>query len=254
MTGPAVSGIAEPCVIGVIPARYAATRFPGKLLADLGGKPVLLHVHERALLAGLNRVIIATDSEEIRSAAVSFGAEVVMTSPAAPSGTDRIAEAVRDVKFDFVVNIQGDEPFLDPESVRLCVGLLRTRSDASVSTLAERMIDRAEAADPNVVKVVVDARGMALYFSRSLIPFPRDGHGGGSWLRHIGLYVYRREALFDFVERPQSHLEKMEKLEQLRILEAGGRICVLEVEGAGIGIDTKKDLEKARTMLMDGKA
>jgi 3-deoxy-manno-octulosonate cytidylyltransferase (CMP-KDO synthetase) len=252
-------------VIGVIPARYASVRFPGKPLAMLAGKPLIQHVHERASRARtLGRLLIATDDERIRAAAESFGAEVVMTAPDAPSGSDRIVEAVGHLSSEIVVNIQGDEPFVDPAGIDDCVEALRESPDASVATLIERITTAEDLLDPNVVKVVNDDAHNALYFSRSIIPFPRgyeteDGETDIDlalkklvFYKHIGLYAWRHDALMRFASLPPSFLEMTEKLEQLRLLQAGGRIRVIETTGRSLGVDTPEDLATAERLIAEG--
>jgi 3-deoxy-manno-octulosonate cytidylyltransferase (CMP-KDO synthetase) len=248
--------------IGVIPARYASVRFPGKPLALLGGKPVLQHVYERARLAKrLDRLAIATDDTRIRDAAIAFGADVIMTSPDAPSGTDRIVEAVGHLECEIVVNIQGDEPFVDPHGIDECVAALEESSSVDVATLAHKIEDVADLSDPNVVKVVNDYEGNALYFSRSLIPYPRgyetsDGDLDTErafqqllFLKHVGLYAYRKAALMRFASLTPSPLEMIEKLEQLRILQSGSRIRIIELPGRTVSVDTPDDLAAAERML-----
>lgn len=247
--------------IGVIPARYKSVRFPGKPLALLGGKPLIQHVHERAGRSRLDRILVATDDLRIRTAAEQFGAEVIMTSPDAPSGTDRIIEAVAHLDCDIVVNIQGDEPFIDPRGIDECLDVLAECPDVGVATLAERIRDPKPLADPNVVKVVDDFEHNALYFSRSLIPYPRDlqmPEGGVDleqavrrmvFLKHVGLYAYRKSALEKFASLPPSPLEMIEKLEQLRILQSGSRIRIVEIESASINVDTPEDLTAAARWL-----
>lgn len=251
-------------VIGVIPARYASVRFPGKPLAMLAGKPLVQHVHARAARARtLDRLLIATDDERIRAAAESFGAEAVMTAPDAPSGSDRIVEAVGHLPCEIVVNIQGDEPFVDPDGIDECVAALRETPEASVATLIERITTAEDLLDPNVVKVVNDDHHNALYFSRSIIPFPRgyeteDGDLDVDlalkklvFYKHIGLYVWRRDALMRFASLPPSFLEMTEKLEQLRLLQAGGRIRVIETTGRSLGVDTPEDLATAERLIAE---
>lgn len=238
-------------VVGLIPARYASKRFPGKALADLGGKPLLQHVVERAGQArSLSEVVVATDDARIAEAVRAFGGKVQMTSPTHPSGTDRIAEVARDLACDLVVNIQGDEPLITPAEIDAAVAPLVADSTIPMGTLA-CPLPLAQAADPNAVKVVVGANGFALYFSRAPIPYLRDGHAGGPspYLLHIGLYVYRREVLLHLAGLPPTPLEERERLEQLRALEHGIRIRVVVTEHPSIGVDTPQDLERVRRML-----
>lgn len=238
--------------LGVIPARYASTRFPGKSLALLGGKPLIQHVVERVRKArNLSGVIVATDDDRIAAVARQIGVEAVMTKPEHPSGTDRIAEAVSDRRADVVVNIQGDEPFIEPALIdRLCE--LMARDVAwDMATAATPIMNDDERNNPSVVKVVWDQAGRALYFSRSLIPHIRDRDMSpeGLHFRHLGIYAYRREFLFRMVAAPQSDTEKAEKLEQLRALHLGASICVVETKDYGIGVDTPADLQYAETLL-----
>lgn len=235
-------------VIGIIPARYQSTRFPGKPLADICGKPMIQHVYERARAAAvLDDVLVATDDERIYQAVEGFGGKAVMTSPEHPTGTDRLAEVAAGLTADIIVNIQGDEPLLSPESIEQAVKPLLEDETLVMSTLKLRVEDPEEALDPNVVKVVTDAAGNALYFSRAPIPYPREGTA--TYYKHIGLYVYRRDFLLKFASLPPTPLEQVEKLEQLRALENGYQIRVVETDYAAIGVDTPQDLEKVRKIL-----
>jgi 3-deoxy-manno-octulosonate cytidylyltransferase (CMP-KDO synthetase) len=239
--------------IGIIPARFASTRFPGKPLALIQGKPMIRHVYEQASKA-LDSVYVATDDERIFSAVEGFGGKAVMTSESHTSGTDRCAEAVLLVEkqtgtaFDVVLNIQGDEPFIQPEQIR---ALMDCFLDAStqIATLVKPTSDATEIADPNRPKVVVTASKQALYFSRSAIPFVRgrqlqDWPAAASFFLHIGLYAFRKAVLNEITRLPQSMLEKAESLEQLRWLENGYRITVRETDYRGFGIDTPEDLAR----------
>jgi 3-deoxy-manno-octulosonate cytidylyltransferase (CMP-KDO synthetase) len=231
----------------VIPARYGSTRFPGKPLAELWGKPLVQHVYERARQAKrCQRTIIATDDERIAAAARGFGAEVEMTRADHPSGTDRVAEAVREMDVELVVNVQGDEPLVEPEAIDAAVAPLAEDSSIPMSTLCAPVTEVADLANPNLVKVVTDREGFALYFSRLPIPFVRDQQADVSRCRHIGLYAYRREFLLMLAELPPSPLEQAEKLEQLRVLEHGHRVRVIPVASASPGVDTPGDLERLR--------
>jgi 3-deoxy-manno-octulosonate cytidylyltransferase (CMP-KDO synthetase) len=238
--------------VAVIPARYGSTRFPAKMLADLGGKPIFVRSVERARLAGsLERVLLATDDERIASAARAAGVDYCMTRADHPSGTDRIAEAVADIPADIVVNVQGDEPFIDPALIDRLVQCLRDDPALHMATACTAIRRAEELHEPSVVKVVRDSRNMALYFSRSLIPFSRDVPAEtlldrGLYFRHLGIYAYRREFLMEFVRLPPHVLEETEKLEQLRALAHGARIAVLETTQTAPGIDTPADLEAAR--------
>ncbi len=225
-----------------IPARYASTRFPGKVLARDTGKFLIQHTWEQTRRAKLpERVVIAADDNKIVEAARTFGAECVLTSPKHNSGTDRIAEAVGGTDAEIVVNVQGDEPQIDPDHIDYLARLLQDSPEAPMATLATGFASREQIADPNVVKVVVDAKTRAIYFSRSVIPYDREQAGVGDvsrYLRHIGIYAYRREFLLTITALSQTPLEKLEKLEQLRALENGYTILVGQVEHTCEGIDT----------------
>lgn len=238
--------------IALIPARYGSTRFPGKLLADLGGRPVLAHVVQRARDAGLDRVVVAVDDERLAVIVRAAGGLAVQPAGDFHSGTDRIAAALEELEHhpgeapyaedDVVVNVQGDEPFLEPDLIRAVAEALPPGGSADMATVATPA-GAAEESDPNAVKVVLDGQGYALYFSRSRIP------ARGPVLRHLGLYAYRRGFLRRFVAWPPGALERAESLEQLRALEQGARIRVLVRSTASIGIDTPADLERARGRL-----
>jgi 3-deoxy-manno-octulosonate cytidylyltransferase (CMP-KDO synthetase) len=229
-------------IVVCIPARYASTRFPAKVLARDTGKYLIQHTWEQARKATLpQRVVIAADDERIVQAARTFGAECVLTSPSHQSGTDRIAEAVGKSDAGIVINVQGDEPQINPEHIDHLARLLLDNPDAPMATLAAAFATREQIADPNVVKVIVDARGKAIYFSRSPIPYDRERAGVGDvghYLRHIGIYAYRRDFLLRITSLPQAPLEKLEKLEQLRAIENGFTILVGKVEHTCEGIDT----------------
>jgi 3-deoxy-manno-octulosonate cytidylyltransferase (CMP-KDO synthetase) len=235
----------------IIPARYASTRFPGKPLADIGGKPMVIHVCERAAQSGAAAVHVATDDERIARAVRAHGHEALMTRVDHSSGTDRIAEAamllgLRDD--DIVVNVQGDEPLIASNLVLEVARTLHEKPDASVSSACHPIHDEASLGNPNVVKVVLDAKGYALYFSRSRIPYPRDE--GAPCYRHAGIYAYRAGFLQRYAKLPPSPLEKAEALEQLRVLWHGYRIAVAVSETEiPPGVDTPQDLEAVRKML-----
>ncbi len=240
-------------VIAVIPARYASTRFPAKLMQDLGGKTVIRCTYEAALATDLfDDVFVVTDSHLIFEEITSRGGKAIMSIEAHESGSDRIAEAVSSIDADIVLNVQGDEPFIEREPLEALLQVFR--EDASgIVDLASLMIeikDKESIVNPNNVKVVTDQSGFALYFSRSVIPFPRDESAGARYFRHIGVYAFRKQALLDFAALPMKSLEATEKLEQLRYLEFGKRIKMVETSHSGIGIDTLEDLEKAREMLI----
>jgi 3-deoxy-manno-octulosonate cytidylyltransferase (CMP-KDO synthetase) len=232
--------------LGVIPARYASVRFEGKMLADICGKPMVQHVWEAAKKSKtLDDVIVACDDERVFKAVAGFGGKAVMTAKGHMSGTERIAEVVGDIGVKIVVNIQGDEPLLHPSMIDDVVYPLMTTANLCVTTLMKRIEEEAEVTDPNVVKVVVDKKGNALYFSRCPIPFVRDEEPGMRvHYKHIGLYAYLKDFLFTYKNLPPSKLEKHEKLEQLRILENGYPIRVLETKHETIGVDTREDLTR----------
>jgi 3-deoxy-manno-octulosonate cytidylyltransferase (CMP-KDO synthetase) len=235
-------------VVGIIPARMASTRLPGKPLLAETGKHLIQHVCEQVAAARtIDRVIIATDDERVVEAVRSFGGEARLTRPDHTTGTDRIAEVAASLepRWDLVVNVQGDEPEMDPAAVDQLVGLVRRHPDCPMATLACPFEDPEQAHDPNCVKVVLDKDGRALYFSRSLIPYPRDRGGRADaseqWLLHLGVYAYEREFLLRFASWEPTRLEQIERLEQLRALERGARIAVGIVERAAVGVDTPED-------------
>lgn len=246
----------------VIPARYASSRFPGKALADIAGRPMVVHVAERAALSGAKAVYVATDDERIAAAVRSHGIEPIETSASHATGTDRIAEAVQKLALggdSIVVNVQGDEPLIAPGLIAQVAGALASGGEAVVSTACHALRDAADIASPNVVKVVLDARGHALYFSRAPIPFARDAWGGVPGVReapaglpcyrHIGIYGYRASFLRTYSSLSPSPLEGFEALEQLRVLWHGYRIAVAISETAAPpGVDTPEDLEKVRKL------
>jgi 3-deoxy-manno-octulosonate cytidylyltransferase (CMP-KDO synthetase) len=232
-------------ILGVIPARFASSRFPGKVLAQISAKSMLQHVYERASLARyLTATIIATDDERVYAAARSFGARVVMTRADHVSGTDRVAEAASAESAELVVNIQGDEPLIDPAAIDAAVLPLAHDPEIVMGTLKKAIEDPREIADPNVVKVVTDRNGDAIYFSRCPIPYHRDQASTPTHFKHIGLYVYRRDFLLRYPALPVGPLEQAERLEQLRALENGYRIRVVETECDSLGVDTPEDLER----------
>jgi len=253
---------AKPKVFAVIPARWASTRFPGKPLAPLMGRPMIQWVVERAGQApSVSEVIVATDDERIVKAVQGFGGQAVMTSPDHPSGSDRIAEVVSERPCDVVVNIQGDEPLIPPENIEQVVQLLIDPDEPAVSSLMIAIDDYDEVFDPNIVKVVANEAGRALYFSRSPVPYPRDAWQGRSekeirrepfpqrtFFRHIGLYAYRRDFLLEYTRMPPTPLEQKEKLEQLRILENGFSIQVGETDRVSMGVDHEDDLRKVESL------
>lgn len=239
-------------IIAVIPARYASTRFHAKLMEDLGGKTVILRTYEAAKKANLfDDVFVVTDSDLIYKEITSNGGKAIMSIKEHESGSDRIAEAVENMDVDIVVNVQGDEPFIDTAALEKLIEVYKNDTDKKVD-LASLMCEIKEVADinnPNNVKVVVNQDGFALYFSRSIIPYPREANVGVRYMKHIGIYAFRKQALMDFYNLPMKSLEASEKLEQLRYLEFGKSIKMVETSHIGIGIDTKEDLEKARKLM-----
>ena len=251
-----------PDFVVAIPARYAASRLPGKPLRLLGGRPLVWHVAQRALAAGAREVWVAADDPRIIEAVQGEGVQVAMTSPDHASGTDRLAECAVLAGWDddaLVVNLQGDEPFAPASGIRAVAGLL-ARSGCEMATLAVPISDRETLFDPNAVKVVADAHERALYFSRAPIPWDRDAFAQagdampeGEWLRHIGIYAYRAGFLRQFAQMPPGRLEQLEKLEQLRVLEAGFRIAVaVTPDSFPPGVDTPEDLARAEAHLAAG--
>ena len=240
----------------MIPARYGATRFPAKLMQDLCGKPVIVHTYERVVDTRLfDEVYVVTDDDRIEKAIREVGGKVIRSKKEHNSGSDRLAEASRDLDVDIIVNVQGDEPFTDKENLQKVIDIFAkdlTKSIA-VASLMERITDPDDIANPNNVKVVVNKFGEALYFSRNIIPFPRDPNTKVSYYKHIGIYAYRKEALQQFTELPPSLLEETEKLEQLRYLENGFKIRLALTDIPTIGIDTPEDLERARKRLITQK-
>jgi 3-deoxy-manno-octulosonate cytidylyltransferase (CMP-KDO synthetase) len=234
--------------IGVIPARFASSRLPGKPLAEIAGKTMIEHVYRRALEAkSLSAVYVATDDARIQEAVLQFGGNAVMTREDHRSGTDRIAEAVAEMDVDVVVNVQGDEPLLDPAEIDAVVAPFGERPDLMMSTAATPIADPRDVMDPSVVKVVLDVRGDALYFSRLPIPFYRSGDRGH--LKHIGLYAYRKAFLPIYAGLAPTPLEQSEQLEQLRVLENGYRIHVVLTDKDAISVDTPEDLERVRALM-----
>jgi 3-deoxy-manno-octulosonate cytidylyltransferase (CMP-KDO synthetase) len=240
-------------IIAVIPARYASTRFPAKLMQDLGGKTVILRTYEAAINTNLfDDVFVVTDSDLIYNEIVSHGGKAIRSIKEHESGSDRIAEAVENLDVDIVVNVQGDEPFIDKEPLAKVIEVFRNdaTNQVDLASLMREIKEDEEINNPNNVKVVVDQNGFALYFSRSVIPYPRERNVGVRYMQHIGIYAFRKQALLDFYSLPMKSLEASEKLEQLRYLEFGKRIKMVETTHVGIGIDTAEDLEKARKMIL----
>ncbi|WP_367770028.1 3-deoxy-manno-octulosonate cytidylyltransferase [Flavobacterium sp. WC2421] len=239
-------------IIAVIPARYASTRFPAKLMQDLGGKTVILRTYEAAINTNLfDDVFVVTDSDLIFDEIVAHGGKAIRSINEHESGSDRIAEAVENLDVDIVINVQGDEPFIDAEPLAKVIEVFKNDLDKKVdlASLMREITIEDEINNPNNVKVVTDQNQFALYFSRSVIPYPREKNVGVRYMQHIGIYAFRKQALLDFYSLPMMALEASEKLEQLRYLEFGKRIKMVETTHVGIGIDTLEDLEKARKML-----
>ena len=244
--------------VGIIPARYGATRFQGKLLADLCGKPVIQHTWENAKKSkSIEELIIATDDKRIYNAAKGFGAKVIYTSKAHRSGSDRLTEVASPIDTKVIVNIQADEPLMHPSMIDDVVGPLLKAKDIQMTTLCHKIKGEYELFDRNIVKVVMDRKGFALYFSRAAIPYkPRsidNGHRIKNHYKHIGIYGYAKDFLFTFKSLPQSPLEKVEKLEQLRVIENGYKIKVIETKFDSVGIDTPEDLVKATELIKGSK-
>lgn len=244
-------------IIAVIPARYASTRFPAKLMQDLAGKPVIVRTYEAAVATQLfDDVFVVTDSGIIYDTIIGCGGKAIMSIKEHESGSDRIAEAVEQLEVDIVVNVQGDEPFINKEPLQAVIEVFRqdVARQVDLASLMREITDTATIDNPNNVKVVVDQSSFALYFSRSVIPYPRAIGVGVRYFQHIGIYAFRKQALLDFYSLPMQSLEASEKLEQLRYLEFGKRIKMVETSHVGIGIDTAEDLEEARRMIAANKS
>lgn len=242
-------------IVGILPARWASTRFPGKPLHPIAGKPLIQHVWERCRACSkLDSLLVATDDDRIRAAALTFGARVVMTSPAHPTGTDRLAEAVRAVpEATHIVNIQGDEPLIDPDLIDALAAAIAGDPALDMVTAANPIApDDPAVQDPNVVKVVMDLNGRALYFSRSPLPYFRNPVPGLSVLRHKGIYAYTRRFLERFVTWPPSPLERAESLEQLRALENGATIRIIPTADTSPGVDTPEQARHIESLLTSG--
>ena len=248
-SGPSVHP-ASLSVVAIIPARYESTRLPGKPLVDIAGKPMIEHVYKRACAArSVGVVIIATDDERICDAAETFGGRAQLTSRSHLSGTDRLAEIAANLTADLIVNVQGDEPLIDPAAIDSAIEPFRTDSRLQMTTLRKKITDRSELHDPNVTKVVIDRDGYAMYFSRAPIPFTRDGSPDATAWRHIGLYVYRRTTLLRLTSLTPTEMERAEALEQLRAIEHGIRIKTVETRHNSLGVDTPDDLERVRQVM-----
>jgi len=241
-------------VVAAIPARYASVRFPGKPLAPIAGKPMIQHVVERVRQAKtVNRVVVATDDERIRAAVEGFGGEAVMTRSDHRSGTDRIAEVSAHIPADIYVNVQGDEPLIAPETVDSVVSAMLEDSSVQIATPCIEIAEANDIMDPNIVKVVLDFDGNALYFSRAPIPWVRDTNSGlavSHW-KHLGLYAFRHNALVEYPTLPPGQLEPIEQLEQLRWLENGFRIRVVETAHDAVSVDVPADVDRVEKLLRD---
>lgn len=243
-----------PKIVAILPARYASERFPGKVIAPLAGRPLVMHTYERTLQSRLvSETVIATDDARVVDALAPFDANVVMTGTEHTTGTDRIAEVARTTDADIVVNVQADEPLVDPNLIDAAIQPLIDDPDLPMATARHRIQDESLIADPNCVKVVCDLQGHALYFSRHAIPFVRDAEDAAVnaeiYWQHVGLYVFRKEFLLEYAAMVPTPLEKLEKLEQLRVLENGYEIAVVEAERLSIGVDTPADLERAEAAI-----
>ncbi|WP_337900257.1 3-deoxy-manno-octulosonate cytidylyltransferase [Galbibacter orientalis] len=236
-------------IISMIPARYAASRFPGKLMQDLGGETVILRTYKAAVKTGLfDDVFVVTDSEIIFKEIEDNGGKAIMSKKEHNCGSDRIAEAVEQMDVDIVVNVQGDEPFTDKESLERVIEVFKGDKDKEIdlASLMTKITDWDEINNPNTVKVITDSRDFALYFSRSPIPYPRDKSINVSYFKHKGVYAFRKQAIVDFQKLPMLSLEATEKIEAIRYLEYGKKIKMVETDSEGIEIDTPEDLERAK--------
>ena len=236
-------------IIAMIPARYGAKRFPGKLMQDLGGKPVIQRTYEAAVATDLfDEVYVVTDSELIFDTIRSIGGQAIMSRDEHDTGSDRIAEAVENMDIDIVVNVQGDEPFTDRKSLEGVLEVFQhdEKREIDLASLMTRITDWEEIKNPNTVKVIVNKDNFALYFSRSPIPYPRAEDMKIAYFKHKGIYAFRKDALMDFRRLPMLHLEAAEKIEAIRYLEYGKKIKMVETEATGIEIDTPEDLERAK--------
>lgn len=238
-------------IISMIPARYSASRFPGKLMQDLGGKTVILRTYEATVATNLfDDVFVVTDSEIIYEEIKNNGGKVLMSIKDHECGSDRIAEAVEPMDIDIVINVQGDEPFTEKESLKKLIEVFKDDHDKNIdlASLMVHITDTDEINNPNTVKVIVDKSNFALYFSRSPIPYPRDKNVGVKYFKHKGVYAFRKEAILDFYKLPMLSLEASEKIECIRYLEYGKRIKMVETDVQGVEIDTPEDLERAKKL------
>jgi len=238
-------------IISMIPARYSASRFPGKLMQNLAGKSVILRTYEATVATNLfSEVYVVTDSDIIYNEIVNNGGKAIMSQKEHESGSDRIAEAVANVDCDIVVNVQGDEPFTEAESLRKVLEVFKEdqQKEIDLASLMVEITDWEEINNPNTVKVIVDQNNFALYFSRSPIPFPRDKQAGARYFKHKGIYAFRKQALLDFTVLPMQFIEATEKIECIRYLEYGKKIKMVETQVQGVEIDTPEDLERAKKL------
>ncbi|WP_452219338.1 3-deoxy-manno-octulosonate cytidylyltransferase [Lacinutrix undariae] len=238
-------------IISMIPARYSATRFPAKLMQNLAGKTVILRTYEATIATQLfDDVYVVTDSKIIFDEIVNNGGKAIMSIKEHQSGSDRIAEAVADLDVDIVVNVQGDEPFTEAESLKKVIEVFRddTEKNIDLASLMVEIKDWDEIKNPNTVKVIVDQNNFALYFSRSPIPYPRDKEAGARYFKHKGIYAFRKQALLDFEKLPMQFIEAAEKIECIRYLEYGKKIKMVETDVEGVEIDTPEDLERAKKL------
>lgn len=239
-------------VVAMIPARYSASRFPGKLMQDLGGKSVILRTYETVVATSLfDTVFVVTDSEIIRDEITAHKGEVIMSKKEHESGSDRIAEAAESIEADIVINVQGDEPFIDASSLSPLIDVFRNdfESQIDLASLKVKLTEEEDIINPNNVKVITDKKDFALYFSRHPIPYHRANDIEVNYFKHVGIYAFRKQALLDFATLPMTPLEAAEKIECIRFLEYGKRIKMIETSSKVIGIDTPEDLDKARDMI-----
>jgi 3-deoxy-manno-octulosonate cytidylyltransferase (CMP-KDO synthetase) len=235
-------------IIAMIPARYSASRFPGKLMKDLGGKPVILRTYEAVLSTNLfDDVFIVTDSDIIFETIEKAGGKAIMSKTAHECGSDRIAEAVENIEADIVINVQGDEPFIDGVSLSKLIDVFKqdTKKEIDLASLKVEITNKEDIENPNNVKVITDVNNLAIYFSRSVIPFHRDKDIPVKYYKHKGVYAFRKQALIDFYNTPMTPLEASEKIEAIRYQEIGKKIKMVETDIEAVGIDTPEDLEKA---------
>ena len=237
--------------VAIIPARYSSTRFPGKPLADIAGKPMIQHVWERVRLTpSIDQILVATDDERILDTVRNFGGEGVLTSTEHETGTDRIVEVVKEISCGLVLNIQGDEPTVLPADLDRLIKQTKIRKGTKAATLIYNITDKTQLNDPNIVKVTVNVNNIALYFSRSLIPYPRSDQSSNCKIwRHLGVYLFQRKFLLEYSQWPRSNLEKSEQLEQLRILENGESILCVEAENETVSVDVPEDLVYVENLL-----